>query len=73
MTFLQGIKTAVQDRRFSHVDHFSVENIGSGFYVYAHSGKTGTIKRKIGRYNSYEEAKKAVDTVLDLRFDSQKF
>ncbi len=48
------------------IDHFSIEQIGSKYYVYAHQKDTEIIT-KIGTYKSYECAKKAIDNILDLK------
>lgn len=50
------------------IDHFSIEKVGAKFYVYAHPLENKTNRKKIGTYPTYEAAKKAVDTVLDLKF-----
>ncbi len=49
------------------VDHFSIEKVGRKFYVYAYTDKDSSARKKIGSYNSYETAKKAVDNILDLK------
>ena len=51
----------------SEVDHFSIEKVGSRYYVYAHPLKGSFNRKKIGTYPSYEAAKAAVDMVLDLK------
>ncbi|MEG0020007.1 MAG: hypothetical protein RR846_00570 [Oscillospiraceae bacterium] len=70
MDFLSGIKSSVETRNVSYVHHFSIKQIGSKFYLYAHFTSKGGVKSTIGRYNSYTLAKKAVDNILDLRLES---
>ncbi|MEG1800503.1 MAG: hypothetical protein RR162_08310 [Oscillospiraceae bacterium] len=70
MDFFSRVKAAVETRQISPVDHFSIEKIGSKFYLYAHSFENDGNKTTVGRYDSYEKAKLAVDTVLDLRLES---
>lgn len=53
------------------VDHFSIKQIGSRFYVYAHPFENGFNKKKIGTYKSYEEAKKVVDSIIDLKLPAE--
>lgn len=57
-----------ESRHFpDEIDHFSIEKVGSKFYVYAHPLKSNLNRKKIGTYPTYEAAKTAVDTVLDLK------
>lgn len=70
MDILQSIKSNIANMGVSSVDHFSIEKIGRKFYLYAHSDNSSLEKNKIGRYNSYEAAKTAVDNILDLRLAS---
>ena len=49
------------------IDHFSIKQVGSKFYVYAHPFEKSFNKKKIGTYKSYEEAKKVVDSILDMK------
>ncbi len=49
------------------IDHFSIEKIGSRFYVYAHPLENNFNKKKIGTFADYESAKAAVDSILDLK------
>lgn len=48
------------------IDHFSIEQVGSKFYVYAHQ-KDNDNMTKIGTYKSYECAKQAINNILDLK------
>ncbi|MEG0020569.1 MAG: hypothetical protein RSE24_06530 [Oscillospiraceae bacterium] len=70
MDFFNSVKSAVETRQISPVDHFSIKKIGSKFYLYAHSFENDGNKTTVGRYNSYEKAKQAVDNILDLRLES---
>ena len=49
------------------IDHFSIKQVGSKFYVYAHPFEKSFNKKKIGTYADYETAKKVVDSILDLK------
>lgn len=49
------------------IDHFSIQQKGSKFYLYAHPFSNGLNKKKIGTFADYESAKKAVDSILDLK------
>ena len=49
------------------IDHFSIEKVGSKFYVYAHPFEKSFNKKKIGTYADYETAKKVVDSILDMK------
>lgn len=49
------------------IDHFSIEKIGSRFYLYAHPLESKVNRKKIGTFADYESAKKAVDSILDLK------
>ncbi|MBQ5782309.1 MAG: hypothetical protein IIV99_02865 [Oscillospiraceae bacterium] len=61
----------VANRRTPYdIDHFSIRQIGKRFYLYAHPFENDLNKKKIGTYPDYETAKKAVDTILDLKLDS---
>ncbi len=48
------------------IENFSIKQVGSKFYVYAHWKNTGKAI-KIGTYKSYECAKQAIDNILDLK------
>ncbi len=57
-----------ESRHFpTEVDHFSIEKVGSKFYVYAHPLKSRFNRKKIGTYPTYEAAKAVVDMVLDAK------
>lgn len=61
-----------ESRHFpTDIDHFSIEKVGSKFYVYAHPLKSRVNRKKIGTYPSYEAAKAAVDMVLDLKLPKE--
>ena len=65
-SILQIIK--VNNRRTPFdIDHFSIQQVGKKFYVYAHPFENGFNKKKIGTYADYESAKKAVDSIIDLK------
>lgn len=49
------------------IDHFSIEKIGSRFYLYAHPLQSGFNKKKIGTFPDYESAKAMVDSILDMK------
>ena len=49
------------------IDHFSIENIGSKFYLYAHPNEGDFYKRKIGTFADYESAKAMADSIIDLK------
>ena len=49
------------------VDHFSIKQVGSKFYVYAHPFENGFNKKKIGSYSDYETAKNVVNSIIDLK------
>ena len=63
---LQFIKANNHHTAFD-VDHFSIKQIGSKFYVYAHPFEKNFNKKKIGTYTSYDAAKAVVDSLLDLK------
>ena len=67
---LQFIKANNHHTAFD-VDHFSIKQIGSRFYVYAHPFEKNFNKKKIGTYSSYEEAKKVVDSIIDLKLPTE--
>ena len=50
-----------------NIDHFSIEKIGSRFYLYAHPLQSGFNKKKIGTFKDYESAKAAVNSIIDLK------
>lgn len=54
------------------IDHFSIEKIGSRFYLYAHPLESKTNRKKIGTFATYEQAKAAVDGILDLKLPQNK-
>ena len=49
------------------IDHFSIEKVGSKYYVYAHTMPNRLNRKKIGTYADYETAKNAVDSIIDLK------
>lgn len=49
------------------IDHFSIEKVGSKFYIYAHPLEGRLNRKKIGTYADYETAKKVVDSIIDLK------
>lgn len=63
---LRVIKTNNHHTPFD-IDHFSIKQVGSKFYVYAHPFESKFNKKKIGSYNSYDAAKKVVDSIIDLK------
>ena len=54
------------------IDHFSIEKVGSKFYVYAHPLESKLNRKKIGTYPTYEKAKEMVDTILDLKLPAEQ-
>ena len=54
------------------VDHFSIEKVGSKFYVYAHPLAGNLNRKKIGTYQTYEAAKQMVDMILDLKLPAKE-
>jgi hypothetical protein len=52
------------------IDHFSIEKVGSKFYIYAHPLESKFNRKKIGSYADYETAKKVVDSILDLKLEN---
>ena len=48
-------------------NHFSIKQVGSKFYVYAHPFDKNFNKKKIGSYADYESAKAVVDSIIDLK------
>ena len=54
------------------VDHFSIEKVGSKFYVYAHPLAGNLNRKKIGTYPTYEAAKQMVDMILDLKLPAKE-
>ena len=50
-----------------NIDHFSIEKIGSRFYLYAHPLQSGFNKKKIVTFKDYESAKAAVNSIIDLK------
>ena len=65
---LKNIKPA--KRLAKDIDHFSIEQAGSKFYIYAHPLEGRLNRKKIGSYPSYEAAKAVVDRILDLKLPS---
>ena len=63
---LGAVKREVRHRQ-KDIDHFSIEKVGSKFYVYAHPLESKLNRKKIGTYPTYEAAKAAVDMILDLK------
>jgi hypothetical protein len=62
----------VANRRTPYdIDHFSIRQIGKRFYLYAHPFENDLTKKKIGTYSSYEEAKKVVDSIIDLKLPTE--
>ncbi|MBE6894374.1 MAG: hypothetical protein E7483_02025 [Ruminococcaceae bacterium] len=53
------------------IDHFSIQQRGSRFYLYAHPFANSFNKKKIGTFADYESAKKAVDGILDLKLPNK--
>lgn len=57
-----------QSKHFpKEIDHFSIEKVGSKFYVYAHPLESKLNRKKIGTYPTYEAAKQMVDMILDMK------
>jgi len=52
------------------IDHFSIQQKGSKFYLYAHPFTNNLNKKKIGTFADYESAKKAADSILDMKLPS---
>ena len=49
------------------IDHFSIEKVGSKFYLYAHPLESNFNRKKIGTFDSYENAKAVADSIIDLK------
>ena len=49
------------------IDHFSIQQRGSKFYLYAHPFANNLNKKKIGTFADCESAKKMVDSILDMK------
>ena len=65
-TILRFVKANNHHTPFD-IDHFSIKQIGSKFYVYAHPFGKNFNKKKIGTYARYDAAKAVVDSLLDLK------
>lgn len=68
---LLGAAARQVKHRQKDIDHFSIEKVGSKYYVYAHPLESKLNRKKIGTYPSYEAAKAAVDMILDLKLPKQ--
>lgn len=65
-TVLRVIKANNHHTPFD-IDHFSIEQRGSRFYLYAHPFEGNFNRKKIGTYPSYDAAKAMVDSILDMK------
>ena len=65
-TVLRVIKANNHHTPFD-IDHFSIEQRGSRFYLYAHPFESNFNRKKIGTYPSYDAAKAMVDSILDMK------
>ncbi|MBQ7283279.1 MAG: hypothetical protein IJ339_03010 [Oscillospiraceae bacterium] len=62
------LKTIKPAKRIAKdIDHFSIQQVGSKFYIYAHPLESNFNRKKIGTYPSYQAAKAVVDSILDLK------
>ena len=65
-TVLRVIKANNHHTPFD-IDHFSIQQRGSKFCLYAHPFANNLNKKKIGTFADYESAKKMVDSILDMK------